>query len=195
MRSAPSSQFGYDAALRLHVLALALASSACASGVQLGAGPVVGYTQERGFSRGWEASGGPFNTSSGNGDQPPTFGSLVTRFSVGMAWRPSAGGVPGLEHLAYAAWEPWFLFGGTAGLMKVSSERRLLPMVGMWEAVPYVAGGEAQAFAPLPKCSPCLTLSIALGWRWSGANEFYLTPKVGFIEGSTKPSPFSRYPD
>jgi hypothetical protein len=175
------------------VLVLAVGASACASGVQLGAGPVVGYAQDRGFSAGWEASGGPFTTT-GLDDEEPTVGSLITRFSVGMAWRPSAGGVPGLEPLAYAAWEPWFLVGGTVGVVKVSSEPRPLPMVGLWEAAPYIGGGQTGTM-PLPKCSPCYTLSIALGWRWSGASEFYLAPKLGFIDGATKPFPFSHYPD
>jgi hypothetical protein len=176
------------------LLVLALDASACASGVQLGAGPVVGYAQGRGFSGGWEASGGPFTTT-GLDDQEPTIGSLVTRFSVGMAWRSNAGGVPGLEHLAYAAWEPWLFVGGTAGLVKVSSEPKLQPMLGLWEAAPYIGGGQPDPHNEIPKCAPCYTLSIAIGWRWSGANEFYLAPKVGFIDGASKPFPFSHYPD
>src|SRR5579872_6748680 len=196
-RRAPSPlELGYAAIVALRhrvlVLAIALAAAACGTGTQLGAGPVIGYAFNHGFSAGWEASGGPFTTV-GNGDQPPSTGSLITRFSVGMAWRQSARGPLGLEHLTYAAWEPWFLLGATAGLVKVSSERTLAPMLGIWEAAPLVTGGQPGTF--LPRCSPCLTLSIAVGWRWSGASDIYLTPKIGFIDGATKPWPFSRYPD
>jgi hypothetical protein len=72
------------------------------------------------------------------------------------------------------------------GLARSSTQPTLVPVLGVWEAAPYVAGGQPGAI--LPRCSPCLTLSIALGWRWAaGAGEFYLTPKIGFLSGTTKP--------
>ena len=68
-------------------------------------------------------------------------------------------------HPAYAAWEPWFLVGGTAGLVKVSSERTLRPILGVWEAAPYISGEQPNGFTPLPRCSPCRTFSVAIGYR------------------------------
>jgi hypothetical protein len=44
-------------------------------------------------------------------------------------------------------------------------------------------------------CRPCFTASVALGWRWGGAGELYLTPKVGVLNGESKPYPFSHVPD
>jgi hypothetical protein len=173
----------------------ALAATSCGTGEQLGIGPVLGYASGRGLSAGWEASGGPFATT-GNGDAVPTDGSLIGRFSVGTSWRPGAGPTVAREWLTYADWEPWFLVGGTAGLARSSTGPAWRPVLGVWEAAPYVAGGQTDPSSVLPRCGPCLTLSVALGWRWAlDGGELYLAPKVGFLNGVSKPTPFSRYPD
>jgi hypothetical protein len=180
---------------RVVFIATALTWSGCGGvGQQIAAGPVLGYASGRGMSAGWEAGGGPFTTT-GNGDAVPTDGSLVGRFSLGMSWRASHDGAGAGERLTYAAWEPWFLVGGTFGAAHSSSSHAVQPLLGIWEAAPYVFGGTSQGFSPLPRCSPCFTISLAIGWRWSGAGEFYLSPKVGILNDTTKPFPFSRYPD
>jgi len=89
---------------------------------------VLGYVSGRGLSTGWEAGGGPMTTT-GNGDAVPYDGSLLTRFSVGMSWRPS--GVDGTgahEKLTYAAWEAWFLVGGTFGVARASTNNSCQPL-------------------------------------------------------------------
>jgi hypothetical protein len=176
--------------------AASLTSAACGTGQQLAAGPTLGYVAGRGWSAGWEAGGGPWTAPSDGDDPGPTVTSLVSHVSVGMSWRPVAPWSAEHERLTYAAWEPWFLVGGTAGVAHSSADGNLHPLLGMWEAIPFVAGG-FERHAPLVKCSPCLTASLAFGWRWGGGGygELYLSPKLGILNDVTRPFPFQTFAD
>jgi hypothetical protein len=178
----------------LLTLAPPLLSAACGTGQQLAAGPTFGYVAGRGWSAGWEASGGPMTAPSGGADPVPTTESLLGRASAGMSWRPAAQDSPERERLTYVAWEPWFLVGGTAGVAHSSADGRVRPLLGLWEAIPYVSGGFHRTSA-LVRCAPCYTVSLALGWRWGGGSELYLSPKLGILNDVTRPFPFQSFAD
>jgi hypothetical protein len=163
-------------------------------GQQMAAGPVIGWVSGRGRSIGWEAGGGPMSAREAGGDPVVTTASLFTHFNVGMSWRPPRLGGDSRERVVYAVWEPWFLLGGTLGLRESSSDG-VRPLVGAWEAVPFVFGAGGRRSFPLTTCSPCATLSLAFGWRFDGGGEFYLAPKVGLLNGMTAPFPFQTYAD
>jgi len=173
--------------------AVALALASCGTGEQLAAGPTFGYLRERGWSVGWEAGGGPMSTLT-SGDPSPTTASLFTHFNVGMSWRPGAATADARERITYLAWEPWLLLGGTFGVTHSSTNGSLHPLLGWWEAAPYVLGAGRRQF-PLYDCSPCYTVSLAFGWRWDGAGEFYLSPKFGILNDMKMPWPFQTWPD
>ncbi|HEY4185123.1 MAG TPA: hypothetical protein VGP07_08650 [Polyangia bacterium] len=173
--------------------ATAMAPGACGMGQQIAAGPVLGYVEGRGWSPGWEAGGGPVQTRKSGGDPVTDASSLFAHVSLGMSSRPGAPGREAREQILYAAWEPWFLVGGTLGVVR-SSERGIDKMVGAWEAVPWVIGAPVRG-NPLHRCNPCFTISLALGWRWSGGREFYLAPKVGILDDVAMPWPFQTYAD
>ena len=173
--------------------AAALVPLACGAGQQLAAGPVVGNVNGRGWSAGWEAVGGPMTTAT-NGDPSPDIGSLLARAAVGMSWRPGAPGMQETERVTYMAWEPWFLLGGTFGLAHSSQDGSLRRLVGLWEVAPWVIGAPRRS-NPVHSCSPCYTVSLAIGWRWSGPREFYLAPKFGILNGTAMPWPFQTYAD
>ena len=102
----------------------------------------------------------------------------------------------GHELVSYAAWEPWFLVGGSLGAAYTATDRKVHPLAGVWEAVPWFEGHAMdQGFNRPPACSPCYTVSIALGWRWAGGSEFYLAPKVSLLQGIDKPWPYWTYAD
>ncbi len=124
-----------------------------------------------------------------NGDPVPTTASLFTHFTGGMSWRPGLAGADARERVTYLAWEPWFLLGGTFGVAHSSTDEGLRPLLGWWEAAPYVLGSGKREF-PLYECSPCYTVSLAIGWRWDGAGEFYLSPKLGILNHVSMPWPF-----
>jgi len=174
-------------------LALSLLLAGCGTGQQIAAGPVVGWVSGRGWSAGWEAGGGPMNTSSGGGDPVLSTASLLTRFNGGMSWRPPLAGGGTRERVTYLAWEPWLALGGTLGV-RTSSTEGVHSLLGLWEGVPFVLGAFKRS-APLYRCSPCTTFSLALGWRFDGAGEIYVTPKVGLLNGMNMPFPFQSYAD
>ena len=169
---------------------LLLALAGCGTGQQLAAGPVVGYVVGRGWSAGWEASGGPMSTNL----EAVTFPSVLTHFSVGMSWRPGPSGTIGSERLSYAAWEPWFVLGGTLGIAHSSADGEFRSIFGLWEAAPWIFGAPIRS-DPLKRCSPCFTVSLAVGWRWSGSGEFYMSPKLGILNGMAMPWPYQTYAD
>ena len=86
----------------------------------------------------------------------------------------------GSERLSYVAWEPWLLAGGTLGVAHSSATADVNTMGGVWEGAPWTFGAPKQ-------CSPCYTISLAIGWRWSGTGEFYLAPKLGILNGTAMP--------
>jgi hypothetical protein len=100
-----------------------------------------------------------------------------------------------LDRISYLAWEPWLFLGGTAGVARSSTEQAWKPLLCVWEGAPYVFGGQDDHRNLVPYCGPCLTLSVALGWRWGGSGELYVTPKVGILNGESKPYPFAHVPD
>jgi len=175
------------------LVAATLTPGACGTGEQLAAGPVVGYVQGRGWSGGWEAGGGPMSTAT-NGDPVPELALMFARATVGMSWRPGVPGTEERERITYAAWEPWLLVGGTLGVAHHSGDGSLQRLVGVWEAAPWVFGAPRRS-SPLYSCSPCYTVSLAIGWRWSGTGEFYLAPKLGILNGMKMPYPFQTYAD
>jgi hypothetical protein len=90
-----------------------------------------------------------------------------------MSWRRLPGDGP-FQPTTYAAWEPAVgLIGATLGYA-YSSREGSMPLLGAW------AG--AALSSSYVSCSPCATVSLALGWRWNGVSEIYLAPKVGFID-------------
>ena len=134
-------------------------------------------------------------TTQQSGDPGPTVASLLARFDVGMSWRPGAPGKDEREWLTYAAWEPWLLLGGTLGVAHASRDGSLHPLVGAWEGIPWVIGAPKRSSFPLFECSPCYTISLAIGWRWAGTGEFYLAPKLGILNDTKMPWPFQTYAD
>ena len=150
---------------------LLLAPVGCGTGQQIAAGPVVGYVSGRGLSAGWEVGGGP---------------TLLARFSVGMSWRPGSSKMLGSERLSYVAWEPWLLAGGTLGVAHSSATADVNTMGGVWEGAPWIFGAPTRSILS-KQCSPCYTISLAIGWRWSGTGEFYLAPKLGILNGTAMP--------
>lgn len=111
-----------------------------------------------------------------------------------MSWRPPRAGDSARERIVYAAWEPWLLVGGTAGV-RDSSADGVHALLGFWEAAPYVVGAFKRESSPLYRCTPCATFSLAIGWRFDGTGEFYVAPKVGFLNGMYMPYPFQSYAD
>ena len=82
------------------------------------------------------------------------------------------------------------------GLAHSSEGPGLRQMIGVWEAAPWIIGApRREASAYFYHCSPCYTVSVALGWRWSDAGEFYITPKLGILNGVTMPFPYQTYAD
>jgi len=153
--------------------------SACATtpdnwGGMGSAGPMVGYVVGRGMSFGWEAGGGALGSPSTLTSSGPHEANLIFHGNMGMSWRPTpqAGGY---EPTLYMAWEPGLgPLGATLGYSYASLDGPR-PLGGGWAAV-----GRPSS---LVLCKPCWTASVALGWRWNGVSEFYLTPKIGFIDG------------
>jgi hypothetical protein len=174
-------------------IAATLALAACGTGQQLAAGPVLGYVGGRGWSAGWEAGGGPMSTTT-NGDPVPNAGLLLARAAIGMSWRPGTPATEARERITYLAWEPWFVVGGNLGVAHASGDGSFQRLVGVWEAAPWVVGAPRRS-SPLYSCSPCYTVSLAIGWRWSGAGELYLAPKVGILNDTKMPWPFQTYAD
>jgi hypothetical protein len=178
--------------MRRIVLVFAIGCIAGCGGQQIAAGPVIGYVRGRGFSAGWEAGGGPMHTKSSYQLQVETY-ELFLRASGGMSWRPGPVGSAEHERITYLAWEPWFVVGGTMGLYHSSASAKVGGLVGAWEAAPWVIGARGHApVSDYTHCSPCYTVSLALGWRWSGASEFYLAPKLGILNGTLMPFPYQQ---
>jgi len=173
--------------MRAAIVVAALALASCGGGLQVAAGPVVGYVKGRGTSLGWEAGGGPMRTVQRNYRTELESASLIARLNLGMSWRPSA-----RELVGYAAWEPWLLVGGTLGATYSWADRRVGLLGGFWEAAPWIMKPEIAPGSPgSPSCSPCYTVTVAIGWRWARGGEVYLAPKFGVLNGIDTPWPFS----
>lgn len=95
------------------------------------------------------------------------------RANLGIEWRYDQGS---WKALAYAVLEPWFFLGVTMGLgVDVNGVR---PVVGLWEGLGLAL--DCDEWSP--------TVSIAIGYRYSGVPEIYLTPKVGVARGTCPPN-------
>jgi hypothetical protein len=167
-------------------LSILILFAACEAhyGQQGAIGPTFGYVFGRGASVGWETGGGAVG-----GEVPVTYLSkpdFLWHFSAGMSWRRTTPGSPRTDRLTYLAWEPFFFeepvqvqspvpFGATLGFAHADSDG-WRPMVGLWEMVPLAADID---------CHPCATLSIAVGYRWAGRHELYVTPKIGIVNDFT----------
>ena len=149
-------------------------------GVQGAVGPVFSYVIGRGRAFGWEASGGGVIARDQWNDRSPGPGdyNLLPRGSVGMSWRPSAAGASQKERLLFVAWEPWYKLGWTLGYAH-SSVSGSLPDLGAWAGAFLPFG--ADRYACIHGCG---SFSLAIGYRWSGASELYVTPKLGGFTGA-----------
>jgi hypothetical protein len=124
-----------------------------------GTGPVVGYALGRGFSLGWELSGGTRHPA--------------VRGATGVFYRPD--GETARELGAYVAYEPWLAFGGTLGL--ALSNEGGMGMYGAWEGLGFPRGYRYE------QDHPQQLVTLTVGWRVIGTtHEFYFTPKYAVYE-------------
>jgi hypothetical protein len=133
-------------------------------------GPTLGYDfSGRSITFGWEA---------GVGTRPRCWGILGTRFNVGQQL--------GAGLLTYAVAEPWYLVaGGTLG----GGYRRgtgVVGVAGAWSGLPvwpYLTEPRVRVVYPgQHEPSREWLVSLALGYRYTGHHEIYLTPKIGVTE-------------
>lgn len=144
--------------MRAIVLVVLLAGSARADdGTNYLVGPVLGYT---------------FGGRTGGG--------LAYGGEGGIGWGPERFNV-GFEHrdgttLGYVELDPWFLVGGSLGVA-VDSDDEPHAVLGLWEGLPILVGG---CSTTPNEQRPAIT--IAVGWRWTGVHELYVTLKGGSSE-------------
>jgi hypothetical protein len=88
----------------------------------------------------------------------------------------------GIEHRAsklfmYAELDPWWYVGGTLGA-GIDSDGTLAPVLGVWEGMPLDDG---------PSCDAGwhYELTVAVGYRYTGVHELYMSMKAGMLEGTT----------
>jgi len=164
--------------MRSGCLPLLLLFTGCASeftSVQGGVGPVVGYVPGRGLSWGWE--GGGLAVTGETRGLPDVY----LHFNTGMSWRPGAKPAASKDLLSYLVWEPvLYVVPLTLGFSH-STEEGSNAMAGTWVGLPAPISGGCR--------SGCAMVSVALGYRWSGLGEFYLTPKVGLLRSKNAGSP------
>jgi hypothetical protein len=129
-----------------------------------GIGPVFGYSNNRSWSFGWEAS--------------IERGAPVFKASIG-----------GVYHVApqrddpftihYLVFEPWLFVGGTLGFGIADGPHVARPAYGVWEGIPVSLehGGD-----PLRTATPARRewmLTFTFGWRGFGpTSQIYFTPKL-----------------
>jgi hypothetical protein len=104
-------------------------------------------------------------------------GWTVERFNLGVDHRAG-------HTLYYLELDPWLVLGATIGLA-VDDVADLHPVLGAWEGV---------LVAPLVHPADCLdvpddrrfypTITLSIGYRYTGEHELYLAPKFG---GAQKP--------
>ena len=71
--------------------------------------------------------------------------------------------------LGYLELDPWFLLGGSIGL-GIDEDQEPYPILGLWEGVPLRN----------PPCGSYRAMaSFSIGFRYTGAWEFYAAPKAG----------------
>jgi hypothetical protein len=87
----------------------------------------------------------------------------------------------GFEHrdtkeVGYIELDPWYVVGGTLGI-GVDSDANAVPILGLWEGLPITSiDGSCNVWHP--------EITIAGGYRYTGAHELYLTMKAGMMNGN-----------
>ncbi|HZJ67761.1 MAG TPA: hypothetical protein VFD36_29860 [Kofleriaceae bacterium] len=111
---------------------------------------------------------------------PPTASRGVLGFEGGIGKGPERINL-GFEHrgdtsFAYIELDPWLFVGASLGL-GVDSNGETHPVLGLWEGFPVVYPGYG--------CNPDETrgiVTVALGYRYTGIHELYMTIKAGVSE-------------
>lgn len=107
-------------------------------------------------------------------------------WEVGVGYGPqrlNVGQVRGeRDALSYAVAEPYTLYiGGTLG-MGYTRTNGLVAVFGLWEGLPVVYPDNCQS----DRRTECgFLFTVALGYRYFGAHQIYLTPKAGVSQSAT----------
>lgn len=99
-------------------------------------------------------------------------GASIVRLNLGVTRR--------LGHqLYYAELDPWFFVGGSLGV-GVDSRGTAHPVLGLWEGVPLTldAFHRCDTTGDLRRAA-----TLAVGYRWTGVHELYVTVKAGVTQG------------
>ena len=94
-------------------------------------------------------------------------GALAERANLGIEYRDGKG-------FGYIELDPWLLVGGSFGV-GVDTEGEVHPVIGVWEGAPVIK----QAFDDCGDRSAHFGATIAVGYRYTGVHEVYLTAKAG----------------
>jgi hypothetical protein len=133
-------------------------------GEGFGFGLVIGYSDNRSWSVGWEAganTGGP-----------------LLKLSLGGSYRVDGESRDPLA-IHYVAFEPWLIVGGTVGVA-VTNEPEVRVAYGLWEGFAIPLEGDLWGGTAGDDEHPqSLLFTFAFGWRGFGATQqFYFTPKL-----------------
>jgi hypothetical protein len=130
----------------------------------VGLGPVFAYSDNGGWSLGWEAGA--------------TGGATLAKFSIGGTYRLN-GDPRDPASLHYVAFEPWLIVGGTFGFA-LTDWQKAAGMLGAWEGFPLPLEGELYGGDNSDDVHPMAWLfSIVIGWRWfSPHSQLYFSPKI-----------------
>lgn len=94
------------------------------------------------------------------------------RVNLGIERRPSSHGV--WETFAYFVLEPWLVVGASLGIGVDLRTQEAHAVLGVWEGYGRL----------LANCHDWgAVLSVAVGYRFTGVPELYVTPKVGLGQG------------
>jgi hypothetical protein len=126
-----------------------------------GIGPVFGYSGERSWSFGWEASvtrGGPF-----------------AKLSLGGIYHVAPNRADPFT-IHYLVLEPWFVVGGTLGLAVADGPQVARLAYGLWEGLPIeLNNGDS----PFGDSTRHWMLTFTIGWRGFGrTQQIFFTPKL-----------------
>jgi hypothetical protein len=128
-----------------------------------GIGPVIGYSGERSWSFGWEAS-------VARGRLPLIKGTVGGVYHVA----PKASD-PYTLH--YAAVEPWFIAGGTLGLAVADGREVLRLVYGAWEGFPVSLTKDVDPFGGRSRTAWMFTFTIGVR-AFGSTSQVYFTPKL-----------------
>jgi hypothetical protein len=154
--------------MRLSAIALAVgfvildsrgAVADCAADFSLGPQVAWSWGKTSGISWGWEAG-------AGCGPQ---------RLNVGQIYRQDGA-------LSYAVAEPYTLYIGLTLGIGYERKNGLVPIFGLWEGVPVVYPDNC---APDRRTDFGFLFTVAMGYRYGGGHQVYLTPKGGISQSAT----------